>query len=355
MLDQMDLDAALQADVEKLRTEHPRTPDLYREVCIVMFFRYGITPTANKLYQLVRKGSMSAPTEALRAFWADLRRSGKVELGQPGLPDDLVQAAGDLVLKLWNSAQSAANWSFDEFRQAVAHERDSALREKQTVQDQLYNADRELQVLVVKLETAARENATLREEAAVSVAAAAELSAKLADARQAVSEAGRQLEVIRTEHASEIERVTARITQAEERYAALERRALLEIDRERTAVNKLEKALESERSLSAASSQRLQSELTHAQIEVAKRARDFAALDGNLIAAINERDIARAKAEQLQAVTSDLTGQIAVERARAEVLREQLNRRPSTSTRAAKLSQQGESRATRRSKAKPGA
>jgi len=75
MLEHNDLDAALQVDVEKLRAEYPRTLDLYREVCVVMFFRYGITPTANKLYQLVRKGSMSAPTEALRAFWADLRRS----------------------------------------------------------------------------------------------------------------------------------------------------------------------------------------------------------------------------------------------------------------------------------------
>lgn len=193
----------------------------------------------------------------------------------------------------------------------------------------------------------------MREEAAVSVAAAAEMNAKLSEARQAVSEAERRLEVMRTQHAQEIERVTARITQAEERFAALERRALVEIDRERTAANKLEKALESERSLSAASLQRLQSELTNARIEAAKQARDFAALEDNLKAAINERNIARDKAEQLQVVISDLTGQIAVERARAEVLREQLNHRPSASARAAKPSPEGKIRAARRPKAKP--
>ncbi|BDT59171.1 hypothetical protein MasN3_26650 [Massilia varians] len=353
MLERNDLDTALQEDVESLRAAYPRTPDLYREVCIVMFFRYGITPTANKLYQLVRKGSMSAPTEALRGFWGDLRRSGKVELGQPSLPNDLAQAAGDLVSKLWSSAQASANQSFDEFRQTTAHERDLALRDKQTVQDQLDNADRELQVLSAKLEAASRENAILREEAAVSASAAAEMNAKLADARQAVSEAGRQLQAIRAEHAAEIERVTARIAQAEERYAALEHRALVEIDRERTAVNKMEKALESERSLSAASLQRLQSELTQSQIEGAKRDRDFSALKDNLKAATNERNIARDKVEQLQSITSDLTSQIAVERARAEVLREQLNRRPSTSKRVSKPSRQGEISAARRSKAKP--
>jgi len=127
MLEHNDLDAALQVDVEKLRAEYPRTLDLYREVCVVMFFGYGITTTANKLYQLVRKGSMSAPTETLRAFWADLRRSGKVKVGQPDLPDNLAQAAGDLVSKLWNSAQAAANRSLEEFRLTAGQERDAAL------------------------------------------------------------------------------------------------------------------------------------------------------------------------------------------------------------------------------------
>lgn len=353
MREHNDLDAALQVDVEKLRGEYPRTLDLYREVCVVMFFRYGITPTANKLYQLVRKGSMSAPTEALRAFWADLRRSGKVKVGQPDLPDDLAQAAGDLVSKLWNSAQAAANRSLEEFRLTAGQERDAALQEKRTVQDLLENANRDLQVLVDKLEAASRENATLRERAAVSAATAAEMNAKLTDARQASSEADRRLEVIRTEHAAEIERVTARITQAEERYRASEQRALVEIDRERTAVSKLEKALESERTVSAASLQRLQSELTHMRIEAAKQARDFAALEEELKNAIEERGIARDKAAQLQAMTSDLTGQIVAERARVEVLREQLHRRAPMQTRAAKQGQRGKTLTARRSKTKP--
>ena len=38
MLEHNDLDAALQVDVEKLRAEYPRTLDLYREVCVVIFF-----------------------------------------------------------------------------------------------------------------------------------------------------------------------------------------------------------------------------------------------------------------------------------------------------------------------------
>src|SRR3546814_9934483 len=66
-------DAALSRDIETLRERFTQTQELYREVCALLFFRYGVTPTANKLYQLVRKGSMSAPTDALSTFWEDLR------------------------------------------------------------------------------------------------------------------------------------------------------------------------------------------------------------------------------------------------------------------------------------------
>ena len=40
-------EARLQAAIEALRPRFPDTQDLYREVCTVLFFRYGITPTAN--------------------------------------------------------------------------------------------------------------------------------------------------------------------------------------------------------------------------------------------------------------------------------------------------------------------
>jgi hypothetical protein len=65
----MSTEAQIHADIDALRLRVVDTQDLYREVCTILFFRYGITPTANKLYQYVRKGSMSAPAEALAKFW----------------------------------------------------------------------------------------------------------------------------------------------------------------------------------------------------------------------------------------------------------------------------------------------
>src|SRR3546814_585329 len=109
-------DAALSRDVEALRERFTQTQELYREVCALLFFRYGITPTANKLYQLVRKGSMSAPAEALSKFWEDLREKSRTRIEHPDLPDALKSVAGELVATLWTNAQAAAQESLTAYR-----------------------------------------------------------------------------------------------------------------------------------------------------------------------------------------------------------------------------------------------
>lgn len=94
----------LLAEIEALRAQYPDTQDLYREVCVILFFRYGITPTANKLYQLVRKGSMSAPADALNRFWEMLREKSRMRIEHPDLPESLRDAAGEMVGALWQRA-----------------------------------------------------------------------------------------------------------------------------------------------------------------------------------------------------------------------------------------------------------
>lgn len=112
----MPTEAQIYADIEALRARVSDTPDLYREVCTILFFRYGITPTANKLYQYVRKGSMSAPAAALAKFWEDLREKSRVRIEHPDLPDSLKSATGELVAALWTQALSAAQETLEVFR-----------------------------------------------------------------------------------------------------------------------------------------------------------------------------------------------------------------------------------------------
>lgn len=71
-----------------------------------------MTPTANKLYQYVRKGSMSAPAEALSKFWLELRDKSRIRIEHPDMPDGLKDAAGNFMGELWSQAQAAAQVNF---------------------------------------------------------------------------------------------------------------------------------------------------------------------------------------------------------------------------------------------------
>src|ERR1700754_2645728 len=126
MSDALAADAALAAEIERLKAAFPKTRELYREVCALLFFRHGITPTANRLYQLVRRGSMSTPTAVLGEFWADLREKSRVRIDHPDLPADLGAAAGELVANLWTRATASAGAALDALRDEVEAQRAGA-------------------------------------------------------------------------------------------------------------------------------------------------------------------------------------------------------------------------------------
>jgi len=108
MSDVLPDETRLAADIERLKAEFPKTRELYREACALLFFRFGITPTANRLYQLVKRGSMSTPTQVLGEFWTELREKSRVRIDHPDLPADLQAAAGELVATLWTRSTASA-------------------------------------------------------------------------------------------------------------------------------------------------------------------------------------------------------------------------------------------------------
>ena len=161
-------ESQLLTEIDRLREQFPHTQDLYREVCVLLFFRYGMTPTANKLYQLVRKGSMTAPAEALNKFWEDLREKSRVRIEHPDLPEALKTSAGELVATLWSTAQAKAHETLDAYRseaqasvaQAKAalstaeSERDCACRALESVQHTLAESTARIGALEQQLSAA---------------------------------------------------------------------------------------------------------------------------------------------------------------------------------------------------------
>lgn len=240
-------DTQLGAEIEELRGRFPRTQDLYREVCVLLFFRHGITPTANKLYQLVRKGSMSAPMEALQYFWDTLRERSRVSVEHADLPEELKTAAGELVATLWKAAQTMSRNTLAEFQAEAAAAVEAARAAEELAKSAHSQALDELERNRTELSTSVNLVARLRQDIAAADATKAGLEARLEDYRKQLRDVQVQLERASQEHAAERQALAERSRLAEERFADMEKRALLDMDRERTTAAKLQKALENER------------------------------------------------------------------------------------------------------------
>lgn len=240
----MSEESEIEAEVEALRGRFSDTKALYREVCALLFFRYGITPTASKLYQHVRKGSMSAPADALAKFWEDLRSKARVEIDHPDLPDPLKQAAGQAVSVLWIQATELA-------REELAVLRVEARADAQSAQADLQEALQRSAVLETQIQTA-QTKVTELETRAQALAAELEQERRAQAASTARGEAlSRQVDELKLEQSksrqhfsAELDKGRAAIDEAASRAAEAERRALLEIDRERTARTQVDKQLE---------------------------------------------------------------------------------------------------------------
>ena len=238
------LHADLAQDIEQLRTQFPRTQDLYREVCVLLFFRHGITPTANRLYQLVKKGSMSAPAEALTRFWATLRDKSRVRIEHPDLPAELQSATGELAAALWMRAADMAQ----EQLATAQHEAQLSVADAQTRQRQA-EAERDRLRQELTGSAAALDGAQIRitegEQAlAISVAAASTFQEQVRLAQQGEHHLQQALETARRDFAFELDKLRADGTLAQERLKAAETRALLEIERERQVAARLQKELD---------------------------------------------------------------------------------------------------------------
>lgn len=250
----------IEADVTELRRRFPRTQDLYREVCVVLFFRHGITPTANKLYQLVRKGSMSAPTEALSNFWKTLQERSRVTVEHADLPNELQIAAGEMVAALWKSAQTRSLDALAALREQAAKAVATAESAEAKARDAHATALEELGRTRATVHAKDELNDHLRQELAASAATNVSMEERLDDLRRQLADMQLRADQQAAAHLVDREKLDKRTRLAEQRFAEMERRALVDMDRERTISAKLQKTLEGERNMQAKSLEHLRKE-----------------------------------------------------------------------------------------------
>jgi chromosome segregation ATPase len=324
MLDNSQITAAVQADIDAIRERYPRTADLYREACGVMFFRYGLTPTANSLYQFVRKGSMSVPSEALRRFWSDLRERARVDLQHADLPDQVKHSAGQLVGEIWSLARQAADESVAALQQSVIAERETVLAEKATLENQVAHLSLHLENARTQIASVEATVAQQREELGTRTATERETDKRLVESRAEIERLQGLIDKISAAHVTEIDNITGRVALAERRYTDLEKRTLVDLDRERTTTSKLQKQLDAERKASAARIEGMQSQVQAAQFQLARQSQELGGYIAKTELLADERDRAARQAADSTHQSAELGSQLAAELARVIELRARL-------------------------------
>lgn len=274
-------EARLQTEIEALRTQYPDTQDLYREVCVTLFFRHGITPTANKLYQLVRKGSMSAPAEALNKFWETLREKSRIRIEHPDLPEPLQDAAGEMVGALWQRAQAAAQEALEPLREDARAQVIVAEGAAQAATAKLHDVELTLRDVQQELQSMAKQLADLQAELARTQGEAATLQRQV-DAngvhRRELQE-GLQAAQQRFSHEMEQQRLAS--SNQEERHASETRRLLLDVDRERVHGTKLQKDLAMCQRLMADQTELHRQQVTEKQVQTEELRQRNGELEGS--------------------------------------------------------------------------
>lgn len=290
----------LQAEIDALRQKFPDTQDLYREACVVLFFRHGITPTANKLYQLVRKGSMSAPAEALSRFWDTLRDKSRIRIEHPDVPDALRDVAGELVGALWQRAQASAQEAWAQLRaeaqskiQVAENLAQSATLRTQELEQALRLSQQKLNVLQQQwtdsqsdLSRAQGMVSALQREVAAGVTQRRELQEGFGAAQQ------------RFTHDLEQQRAVA--SAGEARHANDLKRLLLDVDRERVHVARLQKELEQTRHTLATQIELQQRQLLDKQLAFDALAQRCGGLEGSVTELRAQRDLLSHALEELR-------------------------------------------------------
>ena len=219
-------ESQLHLAVEQLRSQHSNTLDLYKAVAALLFFQYGSTPTTNRMYQLVRKGSMSAPAEALRLFWQELRERSQVRMEQADIPPNLKQSAGVLIAQLWEEGLAQALQATEQNNQkiyaqiALSEQAQAAALEKAKVaQSALLSAQQQLQKQDGIIEN--QEEALQR------------LQLEAVALEQKIQSLHEQKEAQQQQHENALLAQKEQITLSEQRAADMEKYARLEIERVR--------------------------------------------------------------------------------------------------------------------------
>lgn len=239
----------------------------------------GARPTIERVRQKIGRGSPNTVSPFLETWFRHLG-ARITDPGSFSAPPSLPEAISAAAEHFWGVAlaearrDGAAEIEAAQARaaadvEAATIERDQARADAQRLRESIERVDAELSVTRESLEAARIQ--------------AAELSAHLSAARAQVLELERRLLASEAARARDVEQAAGRLAISEERGAAAERRAALEIDRERQARAKAERRAE-------AVEEKLTDERLRFESSLQERASEIVALGDRLQSMERQRD-----------------------------------------------------------------
>ena len=314
MSDVLPDEARLAIEIDRLKAAFPKTRELYREACALLFFRFGITPTANRLYQLVKRGSMSTPTQVLGEFWTELREKSRVRIEHPDLPADLQTAAGELVATLWTRSSAAAQGALDALRVEVEAERAAAQDTVTSLRAELARTETALEQRTAALLATQVRIQELEQAQAAGEATRRALEVEIARRQDEIGTRDRALVQARADFSGELGKLRSSAELAEERLRAAEKRALHEIERERGVSARSQKELEATARRAEQGETRHREEILALQAQLGDARHRAGVVEGNLEAlrsssAIYANDLDALRLQLATAVANQSTEQ----------------------------------------------
>jgi len=289
----MSTESEILAQIEALKSQFADTRALYREACVLLFFRHGITPTANKLYQYVRKGSMAVPTEELAKFWDDLRHKARVDIEHPDLPPEVNAVAAEAIAALWRQATQAARGELAAAKLEYQAEAEQARASRDAAEQAVSGLQASINEFKARLASAqadlADQQQVLEAERRAHAGAQARVEELISQLEQGRAEQRRQQEAF----SADLAKARKDVESAQERASATERRSLLEIEQERQARTRADKAAEGWRE-----------KLAQAESRTSREALEHAEAITRLNMELNAKGAALERAQEVQAATT---------------------------------------------------
>lgn len=198
--------------------------------------------------------------------------------------------------------------------------------EKATLENQFAQLLSQFENARAQIASAEATVAQQREELGARAAVERETGKRLVESLAEIERLQGLIDSMSAAHVTEIDKITGRVVQAERRYTDLEKRTLLDLDRERTTTSRLQKQLDAERKASACRIEGIQGQVQTAQFQLARQSQELGGYIAKTELLADERDRAARQAAESAHQSAELGSQLAAERARVTELRGRLER-----------------------------